>query len=146
MNFNQAGGKVVSLFEQRGLKILANNNLMSWAISFTYFFIGICIGIAGYFTAEQLRDQIIEIVDDDDFESSFSAVDLSLLRYILVFSGVLIGSGVGALYIRMLGGLADSSIVCFVESPSTLKTNHSVEFKALAAAWKSLFPTYSPDY
>lgn len=115
-----AGKKVYQLFKDRGWSVIINDQLVGRSLGLLQFWIGVVSGAIGV-----LLGLLFSV---DPVIGGFSGFILGLILSNILFS--------------VVNSAVDTVVVCFAESPTTLRLNHPPEIsQRLFDTWKEVYPS-----
>mmetsp|Transcript_3074 Transcript_3074/g.4659 ORF Transcript_3074/g.4659 Transcript_3074/m.4659 type:complete len:528 (+) Transcript_3074:73-1656(+) len=115
-----AGKNVYQLFKARGWSVIINDQLVSRSLGFLQFWIGVVSGAIGVLLG------LVFLMDP--VTGGFLGFILGLVLSNILFS--------------VVNSAVDTVVVCFAESPSTLRLNHPAEIsQRLFDTWKEVYPS-----
>lgn len=122
-SFIQSGKAVMTLFKNRGVTTIVNDNLIQSTLSFLALMVG-CI-MAGF-------GAIIPSISGSTFDTLDSAV------YILAVMGFLLGIFMTSIMTSVIDSGVATVFVCFSEGGDVLEQTHPSLFYELSSAWREM--------
>eukprot|EP00548_Thalassiothrix_antarctica_P006690 CAMPEP_0194135602 /NCGR_PEP_ID=MMETSP0152-20130528/5702_1 /TAXON_ID=1049557 /ORGANISM="Thalassiothrix antarctica, Strain L6-D1" /LENGTH=558 /DNA_ID=CAMNT_0038831921 /DNA_START=51 /DNA_END=1727 /DNA_ORIENTATION=- len=117
-----SGKKVIELFKSRGWTIIINDNLVHSAFSMLQFWIGIISGGVGAISGKMF-------------------LEASTPWYAGAIFGFVLGLLFSSILFSVVNSAVDTVVVCFAESPNSLRFNHPPEISnKMITAWKEVYP------
>ena len=122
-SFIRSGKAVMTLFKDRGVTTIVNDNLIQSTLSFLALMVGCIMAGAG---------AIIPSISGTAFDELDSAV------YILAIMGFLLGIFMTSIMTSVIDSGVATVFVCFSEGSDVLEQTHPSLFYELSSAWKEM--------
>ena len=122
LSFFQASQKVVSLFYEKGLTIVVNDEIIEGILYLTSIFVGVVTLLIAHLYSSHM---------------AFNSADSTLLAIIAFVCGFCMSK----IAFTLLTSSVSTIMVLFIESPEIFQSTNPLLYNELSKAWKGIYPT-----
>ena len=123
LSFFQASKKVVSLFIEKGLTIVVNDEIIEGILYLTSIFVGVVTLLIAHLYSIHM---------------AFNSADSTLLALLAFVCGFCMSK----IAFTLLTASVSTIMVLFIESPEIFQSTNPNLYNELSKAWKGIYPTY----